>query len=216
MATKPRKRDPQAEALTALRRRSRNERAKLEKLYTSLSAESQRGEEGRAIKQMQEQIASKERETYLGRRASKEKRLEATMAANRLQRMIGQKGKRERLDAQTRRNRITREQIRLEEEGGTSAYFGGQAGAGHYERIFYMSTQSIWAGLPNADRDEAIMKALGVSSLRDAYDLVIAQNEEAIEAMHEAFGNRATKWQRGDSDTVMNYISNMINFIDER
>lgn len=205
-----------SDTLAALRRRSRNERTKLGKLYASLSAESKAGEEGQAIRQMQEQIQARERDTYLGRRPSKEKQLQATMAANRLENMIGQKGARERIDAQTRRNRITREQIRIEEEGGTSAYYGGEAGRGHYERIFYMSTEAFWSGKDVQDRDQAIMDALGVKSLKDAYDIVLENNQEAIDRMREVYGTEFTRWKKGDSDPIMAYIENAINFMDER
>lgn len=40
-------------------------------------------------------------------------------------------------------------------------------------KIFYRATQNAWQGLPNVQRAQAIMDALGVSSLEAAYNLVM-------------------------------------------
>jgi hypothetical protein len=74
-----------------------------------------------------------------------------------------------------------------------------------------MSTQSIWAGLPNQDRDAAIMKALGVSSLEEAYDIIIEGNADAIAKMGQ-LGLSGDGWEYG-YDEIMAYIEDAMDII---
>lgn len=47
-------------------------------------------------------------------------------------------------------------------------------------RIFWMSTRKIWMGEPADRRYEAIMKAMGTDSLREAFERVLEYNERAV------------------------------------
>jgi hypothetical protein len=213
MATRGR-RDPDAARYAAIRRRARQEVTRLESMFKRMSKADKAGYRGQEIKQTQRIIEGYSESTYLGRKASGETRQTAREAANALETMIGRKGERGRKATQARRDRIFRSQIHLEEASGgaiSSARFGGSAGRYHYERIFYMSTQSIWAGLPNQDRDAAIMKALGVSSLEEAYDIIIEGNADAIAKMGQ-LGLSGDGWEYG-YDEIMAYIEDAMDII---
>lgn len=211
-----RKRDPQAAAYAALRRRGKRELSKLQTEYEQMSTTQQQGYEGRRIQQQQDAIRKsigdrqKKTGTYLGTNADKGKRLEAKEASQRLGSLIGEKGQRGRKAAQERRNRIFREQIRSEERGDASAMYGGVGSNYHYERIFYMATESIWRDADPQDREKKVLEALGVTDLETAYDMVLEQNAEALRRIHEKFGDDYEAWERGDSDTVMAYIQNAL------
>ena len=49
-------------------------------------------------------------------------------------------------------------------------------------KIFYKATQDIWSGLPSEERNKAIMAALGVSTLREAFMVVMRDNAQAFRA----------------------------------
>ena len=188
MARIKRGRNPEAIRLAALRRRGKAEVQKLEAMYRKLTAEDKAGYRGAEIRQHQEMIREQSRKTYLGRKPDGDRLQTAREAANSLTSMIGKKGERGRKAAQERRDRIFRTQVRIEEESGgdiSSARYAGKAGKFHYERIFYMATQSMWAGKANEDRDREIMKKMGVSSLEEAYDIIIKGNAEAFAKMEE-------------------------------
>lgn len=212
MASISRGRDPQARAYSALRVRGRRESKRLEALLESMSSEDRAGAKGESVRQQQQTLEEAMANTKLGRNATSQKRLDAKKAANKIESLVPRKGTREsKKSRQERENRIYREQIRSEEAFGVpSARFGGEAGEKHLERIFYMATQSIWRDKPNEERDQAIMKALGVESLEDAYTKVLEENEEAQEEMERVFGKGFTAWQRGDSDPIMPYINNIV------
>lgn len=199
----------------ALRKRGKREIANLDRLFRSLDASEQTGQKGQRILEQQAWIREASEETRLrGKRTPKE-RLQSAVAANRLEALIPERyGGRSRQD---REDRMFRSQIRHEEEYGlpTSA-FGGEAGEAHYERIFYMSTESIWSGENPQDRDRAIMDALGVDSLEEAYKLVIDANQDAVAEMRRRYGSGFTKWEKGDSDPIMAYIVNATTLIKDR
>lgn len=211
-------RDPQAQAYSALRVRGRRESKRLEALLKSLTAEEREGAKGESIRQQQQTLNEAMAETKLGRNATKQQRLDAKRAANKVESLVPKKGAREsKKSRQERENRIYREQIRSEEEFGVpSARFGGEAGEKHFERIFYMATQSIWRGKANENRDQLIMKTLGVTSLEEAYEKVLEENEEAQEEMERVFGTGFTKWQRGDSDPIMAFINAITGLAEDR
>lgn len=218
MARIARGRDHQAQAYSALRVRGRRESKRLEALLKSMSSEERTSAKGESVRQQQQTLEEAMANTKLGRNATSQKRLDAKRAANKIESLVPKKGTREsKKSRQERENRIFREQIRSEEAfGAPSARFGGEAGEKHLERIFYMATQSIWRGKPNEDRDTAIMKALGVKSLEEAYEKVLEENEEAQEEMERVFGKGFTAWQRGDSDPIMPFINNIVAMASDR
>ena len=216
MARMKRGRNPLAQQYAALRRRGRDEIKKLETMYKGLTQEEKAGYRGAEIRQQQSLIRETSKQTYLGRKQDRDRLQDAREAANALTSMIGRKGERGRAAAQARRDRIFRTQIRVEEESGGSigGRFQGTAGKYHYERLFYMSTQSMWAGKANQDRDQAIMKSLGVSSLEEAYDIIIEGNAEAIAKMGE-LGLTGDGWDFG-YDAITAYITDAYDIIDGR
>lgn len=211
-----RKRDPQAEAYAALRRRGKAEIKKLGQEFKGMTTEQQRGARGQAILQQQQRIEEVSRRTYLGRKATQQTRLEAREASNELQAYLGRKGERGRKQQQARRDRIYRQQIRVEEAGGESgALFRGTAGRYHYERIFYMSTQAMWRGLSNQERDAAIIKKLGVSSLEEAYELVIGGNMDVIVQIAEA-GVTGGRYDAEKYDIISAYVEDIYDILADR
>lgn len=55
-------------------------------------------------------------------------------------------------------------------------------------RIFYRATQRFWEGAPLGSRNENIMRALGTDSLAEAYERVMREQEEALDALENAGG----------------------------
>lgn len=217
MARIKRGRNPEAIRLAALRRRGKEEVQRLEAMYMKLTAEDKAGYRGAEIRQHQDLIREQSQKTYLGRKPDGDRLLEAREAANTMTSMIGKKGERGRAAAQARRDRIFRTQIRVEEESGgdiKSARYAGKAGTYHYERIFYMATQSMWAGKPNEERDREIMKKMGVSSLEEAYDIIIKGNAEAISMMDE-LELTGEGWDLGYDD-ITAYIEDAYDIIERR
>jgi len=208
-----------AQQYAAARKRGIREQQRLEALFQSLDASEQTGSRGQRIREQQAWIREASEGSKLRGKRTPAERLQATLAANRLESLIPKKGSREnKASRQEREDRMFRSQIRHEEEYGMpTSTFGGEAGTGHYERIFYISTESFWSGKDPQDRDKAIMKELGVDSLEEAYRIVLEANEEAVEKMRELGGGGFTKWTRGDSpDEIMAYIVNAATLIKDR
>ena len=81
----------------------------------------------------------------------------------------------------TQRNAIIKNEIRLASKGEKS--FLGEYGE-QKVKIFLRATQNIWniPGVAPNQRFEAVMQALGVKDLKEAFEKVLAQNEEALKA----------------------------------
>lgn len=205
-----RNRNPILERYAAQRRRAKTELTNLAQVYNALSASDRAGARGQAIKQQQEKISELSQKTYKREslRGEEHSALEAREASNALESFLARAGGQQ---AKARRDRIYRQQIRTEEAGGDSALFGGAAKKYHLERIFYISTQQIWADKPNEKRDKAIMDALGVSSLEEAYDLVILQNADALAKMKE-LGLTGDGWETGYNDLAP-FITDIADYI---
>lgn len=200
-----------SQSLYNLRKRGNTEIRRLETMFSHLTPEEQASAPGERIRQQQTWIREAQEGTKTGRkRMTGETKLRVMESANRLRSMISWGGVENVKNEQERANRIFRTQMRKEEEGIASATYGGEAGQKHYERIFYMATQGIWKGRDNKDRDQAILDALGFTSLEEAYKYVLEQNEDAIAAMEDYFGNDFTAWKKGDSDPVIAYVENII------
>lgn len=217
MARMKRGRNPLAQQYAALRRRGREEIKKLESMYKGLTAEEKAGYRGAEIRQHQKLIREESQKTYLGRAQDRDRLQDAREAANTLTSMIGRKGERGRKAAQARRDRIFRTQVRIEEESGgdiTSARYAGKAGKYHYERVFYMATQSMWAGESNQNRDRKIMEKMGVSSLEEAYDIIIKGNAAAFAKMEE-LDLTGDGWDLGYDD-ITPFITDAYDIIDGR
>lgn len=121
-------------------------------------------------------------DSYLrGRGAAGERT--AARAGETLARILGSPSRSTRAAATAgRRERVFSEALRNVRHGGTSAYFDEEQNVAPLESIFYAATQDLWAGLPIEERDAAIVKGLGMSTLEEAYAYVLAKNRRAIEA----------------------------------
>lgn len=206
-------RSPYSVMLAALRRRADREIKKIANEYRKLSPDKQQSWRGQALQQQINMIQETKEDTYLGRNFDGDKLLKAREAGNSLESMIGKKGIKRREEQSERRDRVFRSQIRFEESRNgswddgtpTDTVLHGQAGKYHFERLFYISTEDMWRGKPVADRDKAIMAQLGVSSMEEAYELVISAQGDAIAKMKE-LGLAGEAWEPGDSDPIRPYI----------
>lgn len=53
-------------------------------------------------------------------------------------------------------------------------------------KVFYRATQNFWEGKPTEKRNEAIMKGMGVDSLREAFKRVMRENKTALRNARKA------------------------------
>ena len=141
-------------------------------------------------------------QTKLGRNPSTADKSNAKAAAQELDRLVG-RGTGRRMTNAEREDRFFRESLRQERLGGDSWLFRGNAEATSAEAIFYAATQDLWAGR-YADRDEAIKEGLGVETLEEAYAMVLAKNQEAMEAA--AAGGDIAGGTRPGSDIWIMYV----------
>lgn len=81
-----------------------------------------------------------------------------------------------------RRNDLFARQLSLASAGGESTLDRPDLTGKSQARIFWMSTRRIWMGARPEDRYDAIMRALGTSSLQDAFDRVMDLNRDALES----------------------------------
>ena len=72
------------------------------------------------------------------------------------------------------------------------------------EKIFYARTQKLWEGLPNAARNEAIMEALGVDSIEEAYRIVLNDVERELGA------NLPDNWDTMTDEERYDYIMSIL------
>lgn len=178
----------EAQIFAELRRKAKIEQGRLRAEYKKMGHRVRASARGRAIQQEIADISTTMEQTKFGYRPTEERKASARLAAEELYRRIGGGTRELRNEAkaqQQRQNRIFRNQLRVEARGGESAMFGGEAAKDYREKIFYMSTQSIWRGHSNEDRDKVIMEALGTDSLEEAYRMVLAQNKDALQEARE-------------------------------
>lgn len=189
----------------ALRRRSETAARAYERRASQVwNDDAYRDPEARAYAYLQyaSEIRNRAAATRVGRSPSSIDLMAARHNAEELERMVGRVGS-GRSTAAQREDLFFREQIRAERRGELSGLFGGDFEAAQAEGIFYAATQDIWSGR-YADRDAAIMEAIGVDTLEEAYTVVLRQNEEALRAALTG-GNIAGSTRPG-SDVWMMYI----------
>lgn len=88
---------------------------------------------------------------------------------------------------------MTETQFRIAARGDTSSILG-DAGE-DLLRIFYSATKEAWVGKDPSKRNEYIMEALGAQDLDEAYQIVMEQQQEAIEVANR----RARRRKIGDT-----------------
>lgn len=145
-----------------------------------------------------ERLRAMARETYVGRgaRASIERAAQAAAGAlSRAAKFVGasfgdtlrrlrniiRPGESRRSSAVVRRdNEIFARQLNMASSDLPSSIDRRDLSGRSQARIFWMSTRKIWMGLPADQRYEAIMRAAGTDSLREAFERVMRYNAEAV------------------------------------
>lgn len=127
--------------------------------------------------------------TYTPRQGSRATRSamldEAREQAKALDRMTAPQRARN-VTATARQNKLFERQINAAKLGQPTTLGGRTRGALQQEmakaevNIFYAATRRYWRGKDVRQRNELIMKGLGVSSLQEAYTRVLALNREAL------------------------------------
>lgn len=82
---------------------------------------------------------------------------------------------------QSRANYVFRQQLGIASRGGKSSIGSGYLAQAKV-KIFYRATQRIWEGAVAQSRNKLIMAALGMDSLAEAFDFVMARQQLAIKA----------------------------------
>lgn len=158
------------------RRRAKRLIARLEKQASSNAVED------RAHKSYIQSLKSAVAASYVKKR-SKEALAEAKKAAAKLDRMAAIP--RANRTAKARSEAIFRQQLATARRGNASAIKEAEAS------VFYAATRHIWRGHDVRERNELIKKALGVSSLSEAFEKVIAENQDAV-AAYDSFSDTET------------------------
>lgn len=216
----------QAQRLAGLRVRARNELATLRKQQAELSDVARTGLTGSSIQQQIDAIEKATAGTYLGRNATKETRYDAEKSANMLRTLIGRRGGENRAATRERQNRIFYQQQRVAAKGGASALYGTSEGetniSSFYEQVFYIATQDIWSGkaITPEGRNDLIMRTLGVTSLQDAYDIVMEGNVRVLgeirRLVEEGELELGDLKEKGGSDRILALIRDSLDILAER
>lgn len=95
--------------------------------------------------------------------------------------------------AQERRNLQFQTEMRMAAAGFPTDKFGDAAAA--KVKVFWAATRDIWGGKPNAERVQAVLAKLKVTSLEEAYRIVMQQQAGAYyEVYAEAMGTTSEGW----------------------
>ena len=156
------------------RRRAKRLLARLEREDVSGMSTLQKRARADYIASVREQIA----QSYQGTRQVhqvQEAQTRIKKAAERLDRMTA--APRKARSRAARSNELFKRQINLARVGSPSVL-------GEQEvQVFYAATRRIWRGKDPKQRNEFIMKKLGVTSLAEAYEKVIGANSAAVEQL---------------------------------
>lgn len=150
-----------------------NERRRARRLVNSLEKQLQqtKGRAGRtALRKYINSVNKQIQCTYRGSGYNQQKALQQ------LQAQTAKVGKAR--NGVQRANVVFQQQIGLASNGKRSSL--GQYGTAKV-KIFYRATQRYWEGLPAAQRNQAIMARMGVSSLSEAFERIMSDNGEALD-----------------------------------
>lgn len=157
------------------RRRAKRLLARLEREGTSGMSAAQAKARADYVNSVREQIAQSYQGTRNVREVGKAQR-RAKEASERLDRMTS--APRKVKSAGERSNMLFQRQINLARIGAPSTL--GEHGK-EAVSVFYAATRQFWRGRDPRKRNELIMKGLGVSSLAEAYELVLNANRGALD-----------------------------------
>lgn len=162
-------RDPKKRAasreMDKIRKRTKRAIARLEKFSEETSDMRQRHAAKQQLTQLQAQLA----QTYAGRRTrtySEQAKTAAKTLRDSEVRSAKEMRSRGAYDFRQEMNKASRGKVSMLGPQGTLKV-----------KMFYRATQNAWEGLPAAERQEAIIKALGVNSLEEAYVKVMNRPE---------------------------------------
>lgn len=172
------------------RRRAKRLIARLEK-QTSNNAT-----EDRARKSYVQSLKSAVASSYAKNR-SKESLADSKKAATKLDRMTAIP--RANRTAKARSEAIFRQQLATARAGGASSVTEAQVS------VFYAATRHIWRGHDPRERNELIKEKLGVSALSEAFEKVIAENEEAVKKYDEFSDTKTPDGERKSSESWESY-----------
>lgn len=103
--------------------------------------------------------------------------------------------------ARERSEAIFRQQLAQARNGGVSSITNAEAS------VFYAATRRIWSGSDVRDRNELIKKALGVSSLAEAFRIITEDNARAIAEFDRFSDTKTPDGERIGSPTWDSYIN---------
>lgn len=103
--------------------------------------------------------------------------------------------------ARERSEAIFRQQLAQARVGGVSSITNAEVS------VFYAATRRIWSGADVRDRNELIKKALGASSLAEAFQQVVAENAEAIARFNDFTDKKTPDGERIGSPLWDAYIN---------
>lgn len=158
------------------RRRAKRLIARLEKQASKNAAED------RARKSYVQSLKSAVASSYAKNR-SREAIADSKKYAEKLDRMTAIP--RANRTAKARSEAIFRQQLATARAGAASSVTEAQAS------VFYAATRRIWRGHDPRERNELIKKALGASSLSEAFEKVISENQAAVSA-YDSFSDAET------------------------
>lgn len=172
----PRPRKPSDELYNARRRAKRL----IQRLERNLSSQTRRERQATEsyIASLREQVSKSylPKSRSMAPTAKRDAFDKAAQAARVLDTQTKQKDLRQ---AENRRNRIFQFEMNRAAQGKDTSL--GKSGK-YYVQIFYRATQPIWEGLHPSKRNQAIMSALGESSLRRSFMRVLSENRGAVAA----------------------------------
>lgn len=172
------------------RRRAKRLLARLEREDTSGMSRTARAARESYIQSVREQIEL----SYMpkgGTAAARKQRMETVQAnARKLDRMTnpvrGRKTKAQRSN-QFFQRQITAARLGLPTVlGGRTQSYEQQELAKAEVNIFYAATRRFWQGKDATNRNQYIMEGMGVSSLEQAFNLVLSQNRDALRLARES------------------------------
>lgn len=167
----------QSDELYNARRRAKRLIARLEKTRESQTRRERQATDN-YISSLREQVSKSyvinaRRDTVTAKRDAFDKAAQAARVLDIQTKRTDMRG------ARQRANRVFQFEMNRASQGKDTSL--GEHGK-YYVQIFYRATQRIWEGLPNSQRNQAIMAALGDDSLQSAFLQVLNANRRAVSA----------------------------------
>lgn len=173
------------------RRRAKRLIARLEKQTSGNAAED------RARKSYIQSLKSAVASSYVKNR-SKEALADSKKVAKKLDRMTAIP--RANRTAKARSEAIFRQQLVAARRGDPASMTEAETS------VFYAATRHIWRGHDVRERNELIKEKLGVSSLSEAFEKVIAENQDAVDAYDSFSDTKTPDGERQRSQTWDSYV----------